>query len=317
MTRPSMPLRRARPLLGTLVEISIETDVAAEPGAACDISQLERHEETFDTAFNAAFAAIERVHRLMSFHDVDSDVSRINRAAVGVTLELSPWTWEVLDCAQRLNLGTGGLFDVSIAGELVDQGFLPGDRTTCPGSEVAKVGAAFELTDAHCMRWVRKGMIDLGGIAKGFAVDQALRAMQNSGARSIVLNAGGDLAGRGLPFPVYVRHPAQPSQLIALGELQNLAMATSAGYHAVNHRESDSIHPLVDPRTARCVQWPGSVSVIAPSCMVADALTKVAGLSDRAQWQQLDTLLTAHHAQALMLDTQGMTVLGWNHLQID
>ncbi|WP_075090018.1 FAD:protein FMN transferase [Verrucomicrobium spinosum] len=109
-------IKRARPLLGTLVEITLEG---------------KRDEKTLHTLAGAAFTEIERVHRLMSFHDPHSDISRLNTDGRGRPVPLHPWTIEVLRCAENLKNDTAGLFDVCIAGSLLHLGYLPGQAPRC------------------------------------------------------------------------------------------------------------------------------------------------------------------------------------------
>src|ERR1700757_4753018 len=102
-------LRRARPLLGTFVEIT------ASGTGATDV----------ELAIGAAFDAVERVHRLMSFHDPASDVSRLNREANAGAVAVDPWTFEVLTTAQDLHGRSGGAFDIAVAPVLQRMGLLP------------------------------------------------------------------------------------------------------------------------------------------------------------------------------------------------
>ena len=104
-------LRRARPLLGTLVEITARGQREAE----------------LKHAIAAAFVAVARVHELMSFHEPTSDVGRVNRLAHRVAVRVHPWTWKVLETAQHLSRLTAGAFDITIGGEL-DAAGLPSVR---------------------------------------------------------------------------------------------------------------------------------------------------------------------------------------------
>src|SRR5262249_23653381 len=107
--RPTVALRRARPLLGTLVEVTAQ--------GAC--------EEQLTHAVSAAFDIIARVQRLMSFHGAASDVGRANRLAHRVAVRVHPWTWQVLRAAQRLARASAGVFDVTVGGDLMRLGYLP------------------------------------------------------------------------------------------------------------------------------------------------------------------------------------------------
>ncbi len=116
-TRPSPQCvrRRAKPLVGTLVDISVNLADGNEDAENAHV----------DRAINAAFAEISEIHRLMSFHDPHSDLGRINRAAINIPVELDARTAEVLRAAQRAAAESGGAFDCTVAHELVCAGLLP------------------------------------------------------------------------------------------------------------------------------------------------------------------------------------------------
>lgn len=252
-------VRRARPLLGTLVEIT----AAGESQAAVM------------RAIDAGFAAVTKVEALMSFHDRHSELSRLNRLAHRTALRVHPWTWDVLRCAQRISRATDGLFDISIGRELVRMGYLPrpsGARRNVTGSF-----RDIELLPGHRIHFRRPLCIDLGGIAKGYAVDCAVAHLHASGAASGMVNAGGDLRAFGaLPRRVHLRDPANPGTLISFADLTSGALATSAAYFSRARWRGRTVTPLVHGRRRHSADRAFSVSVAAPTCMLADALTKVA-----------------------------------------
>jgi len=287
-------MRRAQPLLGTVGEVAAEGDSDSLPAA-----------------IEAAFAAIADVHRLMSFHDPDSDVSRVNGAEAGDTIHVDPRTFRVLEFAQEVSDASGGAFDITIAPSLIDTGFLPGR----PGELIPR-GARYrdlELLPGHQVRWRRRGWIDLGGIGKGYAADCAIAQLRSHGASNAIVNAGGDLRCFGQPQPIYVRHPAIPASLIDLGRLTDAALATSAGYFSGLAMDGCRVDPLVDPKQGRCTRWDASVSVAASEAMAADALTKVVRLSPDTAPDILDRF----GAQAIVIDREGVRCCGRSLLQTD
>jgi thiamine biosynthesis lipoprotein len=290
MPSPLNSLRSARPYLGTVVDIFVEADL--------NPVQLQ-------AAINAAFDAIAHVQQRMSFHEAGSDVSRINAAAVGAWIKVDPATYTVLAAAYDLSQRCGGVFDISIAPVLQQSSFLPtGLDTAC---DARYQDLLLDGADAVC--WQRKGRIDLGGIAKGYAVDCAIAVLRTLGVESAIVNAGGDLRCIGRPQPIHVRHPDQPSSLVDLGMLTDGAIATSASYYSARDGGQGSIDPIVDPQTQRCLSWQSSISVCAPSAMLADALTKVVRLM-AGQAEDLAQLLQHFSAQAIMIDQRGMHSLG-------
>ena len=163
-------MRHCRPLLGTYVEIEADGDVAIDAG----------------------FAAIGRVHALMSAHEPDSDVGRINRFGHLGPVEVEDWTMLVLERALTWSRRSTGTFDVLRAGKsAIECGLLPRHRDQ-PPPEAAHW--TWLHVDGRAVRLMRPGCIDLGGIAKGFAVDQAIAAMRTAGGKSGFVNA---VVGRG------------------------------------------------------------------------------------------------------------------------
>jgi len=254
MSSAPVIVRRARPLLGTLVDISAQGDRA-------------------ERAVQSAFAAVMRVQRLMSFHTRGSDVDRLNKLARRTPVAVHPWTWRVLREAQRLSAVSRGTFDITVAGCLVRWGYLPKRRSAAVDRRADWHDVV--LLPGQRVRFRKRLLIDLGGIAKGFAVDRAIDRLRAHGVLGAMVNAGGDLrAFGGAPQRIHVRDPRHPARLIACADLQTGAVATSASYFAASTWRSKLVSPLVD-RRRRASTNRSSVTVAAPTCMLADALTKV------------------------------------------
>ena len=279
----SIEIRRCRPLLGTFVEVATSGTNAVA---------LER-------GIGAAFAAIEKVQRLMSLHDPASDVSRMNREAFPKSVIVHPWTWKVLEAAQQFARGSDGAFDITIARRLADHGYLP--RRDCRFDGSATWQDIF-LRKNYRVFFRRRLMVDLGGIAKGFAVDRAVAALKGSGATKGIVNAGGDLRVFGSTSQIiHLRHPSKPTQVAGAVRLRERAMATSGIYFARRKYHGRSISPMIDGRTGRSSRELISVSVAASDCMTADALTKIIfALREKGAG-----LLAQYHADALLLERDG------------
>ena len=275
-------VRRARPLLGTLVEISIGEPLHAN---------VER-------AIDAAFGTVAKVHRLMSFHEHESDVGRLNRLAQLRPIAVDPWTFEVLEMALELHKRSHKSFDISIARVLQRMGLLPG-----PMDQAASVGLAVDTADAiellpgYHVHYRDPGIqIDLGGLAKGFAVDRAVEMLQEHGIQRGLVNAGGDLAGFGPDVHlIHVRDPRDPRQLICGIDVRNEALASSGRRFDPIYSSSTSFATIIDPSTNAPVCAVVGATVRASSCMLADALTKVVMI----QGESAGPLLAHYHASAL------------------
>ncbi|MEO6433863.1 MAG: FAD:protein FMN transferase [Sphingomicrobium sp.] len=261
-----MLTRRCRPWLGTLVEVEAECVTAIEAG----------------------FAAIERVHTLMSAHQPMSEISRLNR---GERVEISPDTCAVLDRALFWFAASDGIFDPVVAGRsAIERGALP----LHPGQALPERSSDLRLLRMEgSMAWLeRPAYLDLGGIAKGHAVDAAVRAMRMAGARSGLVNAGGDLAVFGQPRGIEVVDPSTRAPLLHV-RLEDRALATSAGVR--NDKGLSFVHL---PR--RCSRL-ASVTVESAHAIDADALTKIV----LAGHPRLSGLLAAADARALAIANTG------------
>jgi len=285
----STNLRRARPLLGTFVEI--------------DLADVD--ERDAEDAVEAAFAAVAEVHRLMSFHDADSDVSRLNRTASSAAVPVHPWTYEVMEMAVEINHRSAGAFDVGVAPTLQQLGQLPSDEEASSTSMTGiPMSEAIELLADNHIRFTHPSVrIDLGGIAKGFAVDRAIDALRGHGVRSAIVNAGGDLAAFGPEArTIHVRDPRSPDKLMCQVEVSNQALASSGRrfdpfLSTVPPMDSAVIEPMTR-MPARAVH---GATVRAPSCMIADALTKVVMLAGT----EAAVPLSHYRASAIFVSADG------------
>ena len=294
---------RARPLLGTLVEIRAA-------GTSVEAVQL---------AISEAFAVVTRVHDLMSYQLPDSDISLLNRVGFDQVVQVDAHTWQVLSVARRLSEASAGLFDITVASLLSKMGFLS-VHPDFPRIYGRTDWRHVELLADNRIRFSRRLRIDVSGIAKGYAVDQAIQVLRLAGMDSGQVNAGGDLRVFGSEVQtIHVRHPIIPAQMLPLVELTQGAAATSAGYYNQRIYRGRRVAPLIDPRTRTAAGVERSVTVLADNCMVADALTKVVS----ADPVLATAVLAQFNARALILevdptsgachiyDTAGMASKNW------
>jgi thiamine biosynthesis lipoprotein len=228
-------------------------------------------------AMESALAAVERVDRLMSFHDPQSELSHLNRSAARTPVQVDAWTYAVLARAQRVSEASDGLFDITIAPAMIAHGLLPD-----PGMPLAEQASWRDvvLLGQQRVHFKRPLLIDLGGIAKGFAVDRATHELRAGGCSAAIVNAGGDLRAFGdEPRPIHLRRRAG---LVQVAELRVGAIATSSPHAMLPDRLAQPLGAIV--RAADGERWDGagSVMVAARSCVMADALTKVAALAGPA-----------------------------------
>ena len=237
-SRPASPatatvVRRVRIALGVIVAVAAE---APSPERAA-------------AALQAAFCAVALVDARLHPEGVHSDLQRLRTAARGEAVPLWRGTFEVLRFAQRLSSASGGIFDPC----------LP-QRAGCL--------ADIELLEGACCRAIAHAPValDCGGIAKGFAVDQAITALQAGGCSAGLVNAGGDLRVFGPPTTVLLRRAAVLEPL----ELSQAALAVSDR----DARDVPPGHRGYYVRGRAVAQQERYAAVRAAQAMYADALTK-------------------------------------------
>ena len=272
---------RCQPLLGTFVEIQISTE------------KCNHAKEV--AAITSAFDAIKKVQELMSVHSAFSDLSHINALAHKQAVSVHPWVWQVISISKDLYLQSGGLFNVGIGHVLAETGARPiFTKHLKPMGDIEDI----KLLEKNQIRSKKPVHLDLGGIAKGFAIDRAVDALLSSGISEGVVNAGGDMRVFGSKVhPVKVRSPKDPKLLIEMGTLSDGAIATSANYFTTSDKNGFPFGHIVRSQTKTIEKSSDSFSVVAPLCALADALTKVFMLSGDAQ----HPCISKYRAQAFQL----------------
>lgn len=260
---PGGPLIRTRMLMGTVVEIKVD-----EPDA-----------ERYETAVTAAFNAMERIEDLMSLHVPESDVSRL--AAAGGPVRVAPETLEVLQVALEVAAASGGAFDPTLGRLVRLWGFADGHpRLPEPAEIEAAIGgpglAGLEVDGRLVSQKSAKDLLDLGGIAKGYAIDRAIEVLAAAGVRHAAVNAGGDmrLLGErsGRPWKIGIQHPRQAGEVLGILELGNQAVVTSGDYERAFEQNGVHYHHILDPRTGYPADLCQAVTVVADRTVFADAL---------------------------------------------
>ena len=278
-------IRRAQPLLGTFVEI--------EAGGL--------PQQDSEAAIEQAFAAVADVHRLMSFHDPESDISRLNRHARRRPTTVDAMTYQVLETAVELNRRSKGLFDITTAPALQRMGLLPGSTRQKLMRRTQHESIQL-LPDRQIVFGSSDIRIDLGGIAKGFAVDLAVAVLQDCDVPSGLVNAGGDLRVFGAdPHVIHVRDPRDFRRPLGYVGLCDVSLASSGAHRHSLHWESGAATAIIDPISQRPAAQILGATVRAHSCMIADALTKVVMLAG----EQSSEILEYYGGSAIFVGTEG------------
>jgi thiamine biosynthesis lipoprotein len=243
-----------------------------------------------DAAFEAGFAALRAVDASMSLYRPESALVQVNAHAAEHAETVDADLFDCLARARALSVATDGAFDPTILPLLRAWGAYPG-LTHVAAGRVDAVGWGGLLLDpsGRTVRFRRDGMgVDLGGIAKGFALDRAQAALVNAGARRALLDLGGEIAllgdGPGAGWQIAVTDPRVPATTLGVLTLgPNRHVSTSGNYARDFAAEGWRAHSHVfDPRTGRPARADLAVTVWASEGATADALSTAFLVTGRA-----------------------------------
>ncbi len=263
--------RETRILMGTVVEISV----------------AHRSESLARAAIAAAMRELQRVDDLMSHHNPASLVSRVNRDGYSGKVVVGEDLFYLLRDAHSISRASNGAFDVTILPSeklwgFDDGGIVPDSHKIA--DSLSRVGYELLIFDESALSvgFGVDGMgIDLGAIAKGWAVDRAMEIIVSMDVRDAIIDAGGDLRivgarpGRN-SWRIGVQHPREPGKLLATFELRDTAIVTSGDYQRFFMADGVRYHHLLDPATGRPASGCQSVTVLAATAAEADACSTAA-----------------------------------------
>lgn len=256
-------------IMGTRIAVELWSDDAAKGRAAID----------------AVLAEMRRVDQAMSTYKQTSELSIVNAQAASKPVRISQELFDLLAASLEYSRATDGAFDVTYAsvGYLYD--YRKRARPNDAQIEAALPGVNFrhvELDrDARAVRFARPGVrIDLGGIAKGHAVDRGIDVLRGRGISRALVTAGGDsriIGDRfGQPWVVGIRHPDRKDEVIARIPLEDAAISTSGDYERYFDESGVRYHHIIDPHTGRSASKVRSTTIIGPTATRTDGLSKTA-----------------------------------------
>ena len=281
-------------------------------GTAIRVELWNEDERDAQCAITAVMDEMHRIDHAMSPHKPASELSRINRDAAHEAVPLSAEMYRLLERSLEFSRFSGGAFDITFAsvGNLYDYraGTAPSPEAMERG--LAAIGWQHLILDAQTrsVRFGREGMrIDLGGFAKGHAVDNGVAILAELGIRHAIVTAGGDsrVIGdrRGRPWSIAIRDPRREDGVVALLPLEDTAISTSGDYERYFERDGRRCHHLIDPRTGRSPDGVRSVTILAADGLTAEALSKtvfVLGVE-----RGLPLVETLDGVDAVVVDAQG------------
>ena len=230
----------------------------------------------------AVLAEFQRLDLMMNPWNPASELARINREAGRAAVVTTPEILRVVERALYYSSLSEGAFDISFAsvGQHYDyrQGRAPGDAVIARDRENIDYRAIELDLDAGSIRFAKPELqVDLGGIAKGYAVDRGIDILRRAGVESAVISAGGDsrilgdLGNR--PRTIGIRHPRNRNEYAVMIPLADTAISTSGDYERFFMQGEVRVHHILDPGTGRSAQGLQSASVLAPLAVDSDALS--------------------------------------------
>jgi thiamine biosynthesis lipoprotein len=235
---------------------------------------------------SAAAAVMREMHRIdhaMSPHKPNSELSRINRLAAKQAVALSDEMLRLLLRAGEFSELSGGAFDITYAGvgHLYDYraGIAPGDDELARSCSAIGWNHVEVNVQDKTVRFTHPGTrIDLGGFAKGHAVDNATGLLLACGVRNAIVSAGGDsrvIGDRcGRPWTIGIADPRRRGEVVAVLPLEDVAISTSGDYERYFERGGERFHHVIDPRTGRSASRVRSVTILAADGLTTEALSK-------------------------------------------
>jgi len=302
-------ISRTALVMGTLVEIKVYSDDRKHAELGIDV----------------AFAEMTRLEQLFSTHIPTSEISLLSAAERSMTV--SSETASLLRLGQEIARRSAGSFDMTL-GALKDLWRIESENPRIPAESAIKAALigigpdALQIDGRQVRKRVSSLKIDLGGIAKGYAVDRAVEKLRQSGIRSAAVNAGGDIRLLGdrqeKPWRIGIQDPRQSGEIIATLNLKNHSVVTSGDYERYFEKDGVRYHHLFNPQTGQPARECQSVTVVAADVATADALATAAfvlgpqqGLVLLEQTENVEGLLVAADGQRLA--TRGLEgLLEWH-----
>ena len=260
--------------MGTAIRVELWHDDAAAGSAA----------------IAAVFDEMRRIDALWSPYKPDSELSRVNRDAAQQAVEVSAELIELLAQARAMSERTQGAFDITYAsvGYLYDYRHQQRPDDTTVANLLPAIDYRHVIADPErrTVRFTQAGVrIDLGGIAKGYAVDRCSELLRARGIVHATVSAGGDsrmIGSRNVdataqtqarPWMVGVRDPRRDGEFAAVIPLLDSAVSTSGDYERYFDADGKRFHHIIDPDTGRSANGVRSATIIGPDATTTDALS--------------------------------------------
>ncbi|HEX37558.1 MAG TPA: FAD:protein FMN transferase [Candidatus Cloacimonetes bacterium] len=291
------PIEETRLALGTFVTIDIQ-------------DKIKNAKQILDSTFSL----IDELEATYSLHIPQSEINALNAAKD--TFRISEGMEELLSSALQISDLTDGAFDITVGKVLALYDFIDCKR---PSKEVIEENlpfVSFEVIEVSNNMYYKKSpniVIDAGGIAKGFIIDEVISFLKSNGIKYAALNAGGDLYVMENPktksWKIGIQHPRKQQEVFGTIEVKNNAVVTSGDYEQFFMENSVRIHHILDPRTGLPSYSSVSVTVIAPDATTADGLCTA--LFVMGPDSGIDLVNTIDNVEALIVYENNSETLGY------
>jgi thiamine biosynthesis lipoprotein ApbE len=232
-----------------------------------------------------AFDEVDRIDRLMSHYKADSPLSRLNREAARHPVPVDAELYDLIAEAMRYNRESSGAFDITVGPLMKAWGFFRGEGRMPSGEELAlarrHVGASHVVMNPadRTIAFDQPGVeLDLGGIAKGYAVDRAVGVLKRRGVAAALISAGGStIYALGAPpgrdgWDVTIQDPVDSRRVARRLTLRDRALSIAGSSEKSFESGGVTYSHIMDPRTGRPIPGPLSVAVLASTGTAGDAL---------------------------------------------
>ena len=234
-------------------------------------------------ALDAVMEEMHRIDRAMSPFKPQSELSRINGEAAKAPLPVSEEMFGLLERSVEFSILSDGAFDITFAS--VGRMFDYRNRVKPTDEQIASALPDFDYRhirlerERRTVRFARSGVqIDLGGIAKGHAVDNCVALLKERGVKEALVVAGGDsrVIGdrRGRPWMIGIRDPRREDSMVAMMPLVDAAISTSGDYERYFEADGVRHHHILDPRTGTSATGARSVTIIGPDATTTEGVSK-------------------------------------------
>jgi len=289
------------------------SDAQDKMGTRVEVQLWAEESQEAEALLAASMAEFDRIEQAMSTYISTSEVSRVNREAASRPQPVSSELFALLQKAQEISELTDGDFDITFdsVGQLYDFRSRKHPDPLEIDAQLAKIDYRHVLLDAEkfTVTFRVPGVrINLGGIAKGHAVEAVIEFLRSAGVEHALATAGGDtrILGQRLdaPWVVGIRDPNNANAVFTRVALQDESISTSGDYERYFIEDGTRYHHILNPSDGKSATGMRSVSVIGPSATVTDGLSTSVFVMGREQGLKLIDQLPDYEALIVLSDSE-------------